>query len=198
MLVALGREPVIDGLNLAAAGLVPTERGAVAVDEHLRTSQPHIFAVGDVNGGPQFTYISLDDYRVVLSQLTGDGSLSTTTRSAVPYALFTTPPLARVGLSATAAAAAGHRIKVASLQVKDMATMPRARIVSQTAGMMKMVVDADTDLILGAALLCHDAHEIINTVALAIRHGITATELRDSIYTHPSMTEGFNQLLGSL
>ncbi|AIY46705.1 FAD-dependent oxidoreductase [Mycolicibacterium fortuitum] len=198
VLVALGREPVIDGLNLAAAGLVPTERGAVAVDEHLRTSQPHIFAVGDVNGGPQFTYISLDDYRVVLSQLTGDGSLSTTTRSAVPYALFTTPPLARVGLSATAAAAAGHRIKVASLQVKDMATMPRARIVSQTAGMMKMVVDADTDLILGAALLCHDAHEIINTVALAIRHGITATELRDSIYTHPSMTEGFNQLLGSL
>lgn len=198
VLVALGREPVTDGLDLDAAGVVTTEHGAVAVDEHLRTSRPHIFAVGDVNGGPQFTYISLDDYRIVLSQLTGDGSRSTATRSAVPYALFTTPPLARVGLTATAAAAAGKRIKVASLRVKDMATMPRARIVSQTAGMMKVVVDADTDRILGAALLCHDSHEIINTVALAIRHGITATELRDSIYTHPSMTEGFNQLLGSL
>lgn len=198
VLVALGREPVTDGLDLAAAGVTTTERGAVAVDEHLRTSQPHIFAVGDVNGGPQFTYISLDDYRVVLSQLTGDGSRTTATRSAVPYALFTTPPLARVGLTDTAAAAAGHHIKVASLQVKDMATMPRARIVSQTAGMMKVVVDADTDRILGAALLCHDAHEVINTVALAMRHGITATELRDSIYTHPSMTEGFNQLLNSL
>src|SRR5690606_33186452 len=128
VLVALGREPVTDGLDLDAAGVVTTEHGAVAVDEHLRTSRPHIFAVGDVNGGPQFTYISLDDYRIVLAQLSGDGSRSTATRSAVPYALFTTPPLARVGLTATAAAAAGKRIKVASLRVKDMATMPRARI----------------------------------------------------------------------
>ncbi|OBG89452.1 pyridine nucleotide-disulfide oxidoreductase [Mycobacterium sp. E802] len=198
VLVALGREAVTNGLDLDAAGVVTTDRGAVAVDEHLRTSQPHIFAVGDVNGGPQFTYISLDDCRVVLSQLTGSGSRSTATRSAVPYALFTTPPLARVGMTATAAEAAGHQIKVASLRVQDMATMPRARIVSQTAGMMKVVVDANTDRILGAALLCHDAHEVINTVALAIRYGITATELRDSIFTHPSMTEGFNQLLGAL
>ena len=198
ILVALGREPVTDGLDLSAAGVLTTASGAVQVDEHLRTSQEHIFAVGDVNGGPQFTYISLDDYRVVLSQLAGDGTRSTATRSAVPYTLFTTPALARVGLTATEAAAAGHRIKVASLPVSGMATMPRARIVGQTDGMMKVVVDAADDLILGAALLCHDSHEVINTVALAMRHGITATQLRDSIYTHPSMTEGFNQLLGAL
>jgi pyruvate/2-oxoglutarate dehydrogenase complex dihydrolipoamide dehydrogenase (E3) component len=107
----------------------------------------------------------------VLSALTGDGSRSTAPRAAVPYTLFMTPPLARVGLTERDAR--------------------RAREV-------KVVVDAADDTILGAALLSYDAHEVINTVALAIRGGITATELRDSIFTHPSMTEGFNQLLGAL
>lgn len=197
VLVALGREPVTEGLGLDAAGVETTAAGAIVVDDRLRSSQPHIYAVGDVNGGPQFTYISLDDYRVVLSQLAGDGSRSTATRQAVPYTLFMTPPLARVGLTERTAREA-HDVKVASMRVSDMATMPRARIVGQDAGMMKVVVDAATDKILGAALLSYDAHEVINTVALAIRHGITASELRDSIFTHPSMTEGFNQLLTAL
>jgi probable pyridine nucleotide-disulfide oxidoreductase len=197
ILVALGREPVTDGLGLDAAGVETTATGSIVVDSHLRSSRPHIFAVGDVNGGPQFTYISLDDYRVVLSQLAGDGTRSTATRNAVPYALFMTPPLARVGLTEKAARAT-HHIKVATMRVADMATMPRARIVGEDAGMMKVVVDAESDTILGAALLSYDSHEVINTVALAIRHGITASELRDSIYTHPSMTEGFNSLLAAL
>ncbi|SOX54649.1 pyridine nucleotide-disulfide oxidoreductase, partial [Mycobacterium ahvazicum] len=197
ILVALGREPVTDGLGLDAAGVDTTAKGAIVVDHHLRSSQPHIFAVGDVNGGPQFTYISLDDYRVVLSQLDGDGKRSTTTRAAVPYALFMTPPLARVGLTEQEARQA-HDVKVASMRVADMATMPRARIVGEDAGMMKVVVDSGSDMILGAALLSYDSHEVINTVALAMRHGITASELRDSIYTHPSMTEGFNSLLAAL
>ncbi|WP_445159940.1 FAD-dependent oxidoreductase [Mycobacterium sp. Dal123C01] len=197
ILVALGREPVTDGLGLEAAGVETTATGAIVVDSHLRSSQSHIFAVGDVNGGPQFTYISLDDYRVVLSQLAGDGKRSTATRAAVPYTLFMTPPLARVGLTEKAARET-HDVKVAAMRVSDMATMPRARIVGQDAGMMKVVVDAASDKILGAALLSYDSHEVINTVALAIRHGIAATELRDSIYTHPSMTEGFNSLLAAL
>jgi pyruvate/2-oxoglutarate dehydrogenase complex dihydrolipoamide dehydrogenase (E3) component len=197
ILVALGREPVTDGLGLDAAGVETTAKGAIVVDDYLRSSQPHIFAVGDVNGGPQFTYISLDDYRVVLSQLAGDGTRSTATRAAVPYALFMTPPLARVGLTEKAARES-HDVKVAIMRVADMATMPRARIVGEDAGLMKVVVDAASDLILGAALLSYDSHEVINTVALAIRHGITASELRDSIYTHPSMTEGFNSLLATL
>lgn len=198
VLVALGREPVTDGLALDQANIDTNSAGAIVVDEHLRTSQPHIFAVGDVNGGPQFTYISLDDYRVVLSQLTGDGSRTTATRTAVPYVLFTTPPLARVGVTESAALAAGSDILVATLPVAAMATVPRARIVDETAGLMKVVVDAATDTILGAALLSYDSHEVINTVALAMRYGITASELRDAIYTHPSMTEAFNQLLGAL
>lgn len=135
---------------------------------------------------------------MVLDQLTGTGRRSTADRVAVPYVLFMTPPLARVGLTERAARADGRRVKVAALPVATMATVPRARIVGQPEGMMKAVVDADTDEILGAALLSHDSHEVINTVALAIRHRITATQLRDEIYTHPSMTEAFNQLLGAL
>jgi pyruvate/2-oxoglutarate dehydrogenase complex dihydrolipoamide dehydrogenase (E3) component len=198
ILVALGRRPVTAGLGLDRAGVQTGPDGAISVDEHLRTSAPHIFAVGDVNGGPQFTYVSLDDYRIVLDQLTGTGERSTADRRAVPYVLFTTPPLARVGLTEREAVACGRRIKVASIRVADMATVPRARIVGDAAGMMKVVVDADDDTVLGAALLSHDSHEVINTVALAMRHGITASQLRDEIYTHPSMTEAFNQLLGAL
>ncbi|MEW5811871.1 MAG: FAD-dependent oxidoreductase [Actinomycetota bacterium] len=198
VLVALGRAPDTEDLALERAGVETTAAGAIAVDEYLRTSVPHIFAVGDVTGGPQFTYVSLDDYRIVLDQLTGAGARSTKDRTAVPYSLFLTPPLSRVGLTERAAAQTGRTIKTAAMRVADMATVPRARIVSETAGMMKVVVDADSDEILGAALLSYDSHEVINTVALAMRHGITAAQLRDEIYTHPSMTEAFNQLLGAL
>ncbi|BBY48828.1 pyridine nucleotide-disulfide oxidoreductase [Mycolicibacterium arabiense] len=198
ILVALGRHPVTADLGLANAGVATRPDGSIEVDEHLRTNVAHVFAVGDVNGGPQFTYVSLDDYRIVADQLTGAGSRSTTDRRAVPFSLFMTPPLSRVGLTEREAKAAGHRVKVAALPVAKMATVPRARIVHQAKGMMKAVVDADTDEILGAALLSYDSHEVINTVALAMRHGITASTLRDEIYTHPSMTEAFNQLLGAL
>ena len=199
VLVALGRRPNTAGLNLEQAGVCTTGTGAVVVDEFRRTSQPHIFAVGDVNGGPQFTYISLDDYRIVLDQLTSAPSpRSADDRKAVPNCLFLTPPLARVGVTERQARAAGKQVKIAASPVVDLATVARARIVEQTEGVMKVVVDARTDEILGAALLCHDAHEVVNLVALAMRHGITATALRDEIYTHPSMSEAFNQLLGQL
>lgn len=154
----------------------------------------HIYALGDVNGGPQFTYISLDDARIVLDQLMGQGKRTTSDRVAVPHTLFITPPLATVGLTEREARAEGRNIKVAREQVADIIAMPRAYTVEETRGVMKFIVDADTDLILGAALLSIDAQEIINTVALAIRHNVTATELRDSIYTHPSSTEAFNEV----
>lgn len=198
VLLASGRRPVTAGLGLEAAGIRTTERGAVEVDEHLRTSAPGVFAVGDVNGGPQFTYISLDDSRIVLDQLFGTGARSTRDRVAVPYTVFLSPPLARVGLTEREAREAGHEVLVASKPVAALAAMPRARIVEQTDGLMKFVVDAGSGLVLGAALLCVDSQELINTVALAMRHDVSAAELRDAIYTHPSSTEGFNEVLASL
>ncbi|MFJ5212426.1 FAD-dependent oxidoreductase [Streptomyces nigra] len=198
VLVATGRRPVTAELNLQAAGVRVTDRGAVEVDERLQSSQPHIFALGDVNGGPQFTYISLDDSRIVLDQLIGEGGRSTADRVAVPHTLFITPPLATVGITETEARAQGHRVRVTSQPVAEIIAMPRAYVVEETRGMMKFVIDADTDKILGAALLSTDSQELINTVSLAMRHGITASELRDTIYTHPSSTEAFNDVLGAV
>jgi pyruvate/2-oxoglutarate dehydrogenase complex dihydrolipoamide dehydrogenase (E3) component len=198
VLAATGRAPRTDGLRLEAAGVRTTARGAVEVDEHLRTSRPHIFALGDVNGGPQFTYVSLDDHRIAADQLLGEGRRSTADRVAVPYTLFTTPPLARVGLTETEARAAGRSVRVAAKAIADIMAMPRASIVGDTRGLMKFVIDAETDAILGAALLSVDAQELVNTVALAMRSGTTASTLRDSIWTHPSSTEAFNEVLATV
>ncbi|MBE1607059.1 dihydrolipoyl dehydrogenase family protein [Actinopolymorpha pittospori] len=178
ILVAAGRAPVTRDLGLDVAGVRTTERGAIQVDEHLRTSQRHIYALGDVNGGPQFTYISLDDSRIVLDQLIGTGKRSTADRVAIPHTLFMTPPLATVGLTEKEARRAGHRIKVTRQAVADIVAMPRAHVVEETRGVMKFVIDAETDEILGAALLSIDAQELINTVALAMRHGIKASASR--------------------
>jgi pyruvate/2-oxoglutarate dehydrogenase complex dihydrolipoamide dehydrogenase (E3) component len=198
VLAASGRSPATHDLGLESAGVRTTTRGAVEVDEYLRTSQPHIYALGDVNGGPQFTYISLDDARIVLDQLVGEGKRSTTDRVAIPHTLFMTPPLATVGLTEKEARAAEHSIRVAREPVAEIVAMPRAYAVEETRGLMKFVLDAETDEILGAALLSVDAQELINTVALAMRHGITASDLREAIYTHPSSTEAFNEVLGTI
>jgi pyruvate/2-oxoglutarate dehydrogenase complex dihydrolipoamide dehydrogenase (E3) component len=195
-LAATGRRPATERLNLAAAGVATTDRGAIVVDEHLRTSQPHIFALGDVNGGPQFTYVSLDDARIVIDQLLGEGTRSTADRVAVPRTLFITPPLATVGLTEREARAEGRNIKVAREMVADIVAMPRAYTVEETRGVMKFILDADTDQLLGAAILSIDAQEIINLVALAMRQKVTAAELKSAIYTHPSSTEALNEVLG--
>ena len=198
VLAALGRRPLTGGLGLAQVGIKTGSRGEVVVDEHLRTSLPHVYAVGDVNGGPQFTYISLDDYRIVLDQLTGTGARATADRAFVPHVVFTTPPLARVGMTETQARATGRPVKIAVRRVADMATVPRAKIVGDPRGIMKALVDAETDQVLGVTMLAHDAHETVNTLAVALRLGATASTLRDAIYTHPSMTEAFNDLFANL
>ncbi|WP_446220571.1 FAD-dependent oxidoreductase [Micromonospora sp. IBHARD004] len=199
ILAATGRVLATRDLGLDAAGVRTTVAGEIEADEHLRTSQPHIYAVGDVKGEAQFTtYLSLDDSRIVLDQLTGEGRRTTTDRVVVPRTLFMTPPLATVGMTEREARQAGHRVKIASQPVAEIVAMPRAYAVEETRGVMKFVIDAETDEILGAALLSIDAQEIINTVALAMRHGIKAAELRDAVYTHPSSTEAFNDILASI
>ena len=197
VMVATGRKPATEGLGLENTSIETTDRGAIVVDEHLRSTVPNIFALGDVNGGPQFTYISLDDYRVVLSQLVGDGSRSTKDRKAVASTIYMNPPLSSVGLTEREAIEAGHKVKVASKPVAAIAAMPRAKTMENPRGIMKFVIDAQTDQILGAQLLVVESMEVINLVALAMRHGITASQLRDEIYTHPSITEGLNEVLAA-
>ncbi|GAA3738851.1 FAD-dependent oxidoreductase [Leifsonia bigeumensis] len=198
VLVATGRKPTTDGLDLEAAGIAVDDRGFVVVDDRLQTSVPGVFAVGDINGGPQFTYISLDDHRIVLDQLAGNGQRSRADRVAVPSTVFLTPPLARVGMNETQARESGRDVLVASKRIADIAAMPRPKIVGDTHGLIKVLVDPHTDLILGATVFSIDAQEVINLLALAMRAGVTATNLRDGIWTHPSSTEALNEVLAGL
>ncbi|GGH62529.1 FAD-dependent oxidoreductase [Rothia aerolata] len=195
VLVAAGRRPATEDLGLENTSVKVDDRGAIEVDQTLHTSVPHIFAVGDVNGGPQFTYISLDDFRIVLDQLVGEGKRSAQDRFAVATTTFMTPPLSQVGMTEQEAQQAGKNFRVASKPVDQIAAMPKAKILETPQGVMKFVIDTDTDQILGAQLLVVESVEVINLVAMAMRAGITATQLRNSIYTHPSVTEGLNEVL---
>jgi pyruvate/2-oxoglutarate dehydrogenase complex dihydrolipoamide dehydrogenase (E3) component len=190
ILVATGRRPNTDGLQADRAGVALTPRGAVQVDEHLRTTAPNIWAMGDVNGGPQFTFISLDDFRIVLSQLSG-GNRSRADRQNSVYSVFMDTPLGRVGLTEAEAVKQGLPIRVLKLPT---AAVPKAQVLRKTDGFLKAVVHAETGKILGAALLCPEAYELINTVKLAMDLDADYTVLRDQIYTHPTMTEAFNDL----
>ena len=191
VLVATGRRPNLQELHPEAAGIELTAYGAVKTDEHLRTNVPHIWAMGDVAGGLQFTYISLDDSRIVKSQLLGDGSRTTENRGAIPYSVFLDPPLSRVGLTEAEAVKKGHAVKVARLPA---AAVPKAKVLRQTNGLLKAIVDAETGQLLGAHLFCAESQELINLLKLAIDAGIPYTELRDAVYTHPTMSEALNDL----
>lgn len=191
VLVATGRKPATEGLNLEAAGVKTNDRGAIIVDEHLHTTAPNVYAIGDVTGGLQFTYVSLDDYRIVRDELLGDGTRTTANRGPIPYSVFIEPPLSHVGMHEEEARKAGLDIRVRKIAV---AAFPRARILGSTEGVLKAVVDAKTDLILGCTLFGPESSEVINTVALAMKHGVTAHELGNSVYTHPSMSESLNDL----
>lgn len=195
VLVATGRRPNVEGLNLEAAGVELTERGAVKTDEHLKTTADNIWAMGDVAGGLQFTYISLDDFRIVKSQILGNGERTTKNRGAVPYTMFIDPPFSRVGLTEKEAEKEGYKIKLARLSVS---AIPKALLMKRPAGMMKVIIDAETERILGAHLFSAESQEMINTLKLAIDAGIPYTVLRDNIYTHPTMSESLNDLLAAV
>lgn len=193
ILLATGRRPNTAGLNLGVAGVELDERGAIIVNEHLQTSNPNIRAIGDVKGGLQFTYISLDDYRILREDLFGAGERKVSDRDPVSYSVFIDPPLSRIGMSEAEAIKKGLKIKVNKLPV---AAIPRARTLGDTNGLFKVVVDANTDKILGCTLFGPDSSEVINLVAMAMKTGQEYTFLRDFVFTHPSMSEALNDLMG--
>ncbi|MCQ9164947.1 NAD(P)/FAD-dependent oxidoreductase [Arthrobacter sp. STN4] len=189
ILVAVGREPVTAGLGLDAAGIELTSRGTVVVDEFLRTTADNVWAAGDVAGSPQFTHASWNDYRILKANLAG-GSRSTKDRL-VPYCVFTTPELGRVGLSETQARAAGHDVRIATMPVS---AIPRARTVGHLEGSWKAVVERSTDRILGVALHGHESSEVIAVVQMAVLGDVTYQQLRDAVIAHPTMAEGLQLL----
>ena len=191
VLLATGRRPNTAGLNLQAAGVEVDARGAIIVDEYLKTTNPNIRAVGDVKGGLQFTYISLDDYRIVREDLFGDKERKTSDRNPVSYSVFIDPPLARIGLNEEEARKQNLDIIVKKLPVM---AIPRAKTLGETDGLLKAVIDKNTGKILGCMLFAPDSSEVINTVAIAMKTGQDYTFLRDFIFTHPSMSEALNDL----
>ena len=195
VLVAIGRKASTASLNLEAAGVAVNERGEIIVNELLQTTVPHIWALGDVKGGLQFTYISLDDFRIIKEQLFGQNDRTTANRPPVAYSVFLDPTFARVGLSEAEALLSGHKIKVAKIAE---AASPRARLFGSTSGYLKAIVDAESNKILGAAFFCSEASEIINIVQLAMKANLDYTVLWDNIYTHPSMSEFLNDLFSTL
>ena len=190
ILVATGRRPNVEELEVKNAGIELTKRGAIKVDDNLKTSVDNIYALGDVHGGLQFTYTSLDDYRIIMNNLNGN-NYNLTNRINVPYSVFMDPPLSRVGLSETQAKQQGL-----NYQVVTMATsvIPKAQVSNRTEGMLKAIIDNNTGKILGAALLCEDSYEMINIIKLAMDFNASYKTLANQIFTHPTMSEALNDL----
>lgn len=191
VLVATGRRPNTKELHLEKAGVEVDQRGGIITDETRTTTVAHIFAMGDVAGGLQFTYVSLDDYRIVRSKVLGDGSYTLRDRGAVPYSVFLNPPFSRVGMSEKEAKDAGYQVKIARLPA---AAIPKAQVLGKTEGLLKAVIDKKTGMILGAHLFCEQSHELINLVKIAMDAKLHYTVLRDMIFTHPTMGEALNDL----
>mgnify|MGYP002754421171 FL=1 len=195
ILVAIGRKANTQGLELEKAGVQVDERGNIIVNEKLETTAPNIWALGDVKGGLQFTYISLDDFRIIRDNVYGNGNRSLNDRNVVPYTTFLSTPLSRVGLSEKEAIEKGFDIKVGKIEAM---AIPKGKIEGKSEGFLKVVVDAKTDKILGATLLCNTSHEMINIIALAMKGDLPYQIIRDMIFTHPTMSESLNDLFGAV
>ena len=194
LLVAAGRTPNTDILNLEAAAVETSETGHVKANKRLETTAEGIWVLGDVKGGAQFTHISYDDFRILRANLI-DGGNRTTADRPTPYAVFTDPQLGRVGMTETEARKAGKNIKVAKLPMTNVA---RALETDETRGFMKAVVDTDTSQILGAAILAIDGGEIMATLEVAMLGKLPYTVLRDATLAHPTLAESLNNLFMTL
>jgi len=195
LLMAAGRRPNTDDLGLDAAGLATDEQGFLPVDARLRTSLAGVYALGDVTGGPAFTHTSYDDYRILASDLLGDGERRGRDERILAYTVFTDPQLGRVGLTEREAREAGYEVQVASLPMSHVA---RAIETDDTRGLMKAVVDASTGRVLGAAMLGPEGGELSSALQIAMLGGLPYTVLRDAPIAHPTYAESLNNLFAKL
>jgi pyruvate/2-oxoglutarate dehydrogenase complex dihydrolipoamide dehydrogenase (E3) component len=194
LLVATGRVPNSDTLNLAAAGIRTDERGFIQVNDRLETTAEGVYALGDVKGGPAFTHISYDDFRIIRANLIEKKPASTKDRQ-VPYTVFIDPQLGRVGLTEREARTQGCNIRVAKI---PMTRVARALEVDETRGFMKAVVDADSKQILGAAILGIEGGEIVSAIEIAMMGKLPYTALRDGTFAHPTLAESLNNLFTAM
>jgi pyruvate/2-oxoglutarate dehydrogenase complex dihydrolipoamide dehydrogenase (E3) component len=191
LLAAAGRVPNTEKLNLSSAGIETDKHGFIKANERLGTTVPGVYALGDVKGGPQFTHISYDDYRIIRTNLIEGGDATVNDRF-VPYTVFIDPQLGRVGLSESEARARGLNIRVAKM---PMSYVARALEVGESRGFMKAVIDADTKQILGCAVLGVEGGEVMAMIQIAMMGKLPYTVLKDGIFAHPTLAESLNNLL---
>lgn len=194
LLVAVGRVPNTEDLNLEAVGVETDERGYIRVNDRLETNVPGVYGLGDVKGGPAFTHISYDDFRILKANLL-DGGDATPSGRLVPYTVYLDPQLGGVGLTEKEARAQGHEIRVAKMPMSHVA---RALEVSETRGVMKAIVDAETDQILGCAVLGIECGEVMSMIQIAMMGKLPYTALREGIFAHPTLAESLNNLFMTL
>ena len=195
VLAAIGRKANTEDLELERAGIKTDEKGAIIVNDKLETTSENIWAMGDVKGGLQFTYISLDDFRIIRDNVYGNGDRSLNDRNVIPYSIFIDIPLSRVGITEKEALQKGYNIKIGKLEAM---TIPKGKIEGKSEGLLKVIIDTETNKILGATLLCYNSYEVINIIALAMKAGQPYQLIRDMIFTHPTMSEVLNDLFGSV
>ena len=193
ILVAAGRVPNTTGIGLERAGIDLDDRGYIRVNERLETSAPDVWAVGECAGSPQFTHVAEDDFRIIRDNLSG-GARSTHDRL-VPYCMSTDPPLAHVGLSEDEARRQGIAVRVANVPTGNVL---RAQATGETQGLMKALIAADDDRILGFTMLGAEAGEVTAVVQTAMMAGLPYAKLRDADFAHPTMAEGLGVLLSNV
>jgi len=193
ILVATGRTPNTADIGLETAGVELDARGYVKVNDRLETTAPGVWAIGECAGSPQFTHVSVDDFRIIRENLAG-GNRSTRDRL-IPFNLFTDPPLARIGMTEDEARQRGFAVRVAKLPIS---TVLRAHTTGETAGFMKVLVEASGDRTLGFTMIGTEAGEVLAAVQTAMLGGLSYTVLRDAILAHPTMAEGLNSLFAAI
>jgi pyruvate/2-oxoglutarate dehydrogenase complex dihydrolipoamide dehydrogenase (E3) component len=193
LLVAAGRKPNTDSLRPSVAGIEVDKHGYIKVNEKLETNVGNIYAIGDIKGGPAFTHISYDDFRIVKANLLEKGNASIAGRL-LPYTVFIDPQLGRVGMTEAEARATGRKIRVAKMQMTSVA---RALEIDETRGFMKAIVDAETNQILGAAVLGIEGGEVMAQIQIAMWGKLPFTVLRDGVFAHPTLSEALNNLFTS-